>query len=364
MADEMKRKADRIAMWARGKPAGPVRIEIHPTNRCNLKCRFCWQSAVENPDFSLEMTDERIMNVVREAHELGVKEWIVSGGGEPLVRREVTLEAMALMKRYGMWGQLTTNGALFREADVEHVVRIGWDQVQFSMDGPDPETHDYLRNVPGTFDRATRNARRFSEYKKKLKSNLPYLGFNNVLCRLNYNKMSEMIELAKDVGYQLVYFEPIYGGYLETERLTLNEEEERDLAEHAARAKKLADKLGIHTNADRYAQRTELMDKSSFEKVVLRETEVDANPYLSAPCYQPWYLMGIKGCGLSGCCSTFEVGERILDKTLQEVWFGDLFNKLRGEMLSRKLPEYCAKCSVVVVMDNKEIREKLRRQIQ
>jgi len=360
----MERKAERIAKWAKGRPVGPVRIEIHPTNRCNLRCRFCWQSAVEDPDYSLELSDERLLEVVREAHALGVKEWVVSGGGEPLVRREVTLEAMALMKRYGMWGQLTTNGALFTEADVEHVVRIGWDQVQFSMDGPDPETHDYLRNRAGTFDRAVRAAMLFSEYKRKLKRKIPYLGFNTVLCRLNYDKMESMIELAKDVGYQLVYFEPIYGGYLETERLTLNEAEERALIGHAARAKALAGRLGIDTNADRFARRAELMDKSCFQEVVLRETAVDENPYLNAPCYQPWYLMGIKGCGLTGCCSTFEVGERIQEKSLKEVWYGELFSKLRQEMLSRQLPDYCAKCSVVVVMDNKEIRKHLRRRIR
>ncbi|MFC1888540.1 SPASM domain-containing protein, partial [Thermodesulfobacteriota bacterium] len=119
------------------------------------------------------------------------------------------------------------------------------------------------------------------------------------------------------------------------------------------------------TNADRF-QRTDLVDKSSFEDVVIRECEadVDANPFLAAPCYQPWYLMGIKGCGLSGCCSTFEVGERIQEKSMQEIWFGDLFNRLRAEMLARDLPEYCSKCSVVVVMDNKEIRTRLREHLR
>ena len=69
--------------------------------------------------------------------------------------------------------------------------------------------------------------------------------------------------------------------------------------------------------------------------------------------------MGIKGSGLAGCCSSFEIGEHIHHKSLTEVWYGKVFDKLRGGMLDKKLPFYCDKCSIYVVMDNKEIRKKM-----
>ena len=359
----MKRKAERVAGWRQGAPKGPVRIEIHPTNRCNLKCRFCWQTTATKDAYSLELSDERLIDVVHQAHGLDVKEWIVSGGGEPMVRGSVSVKVMELIKEYGMWGQLTTNGVLLNEDRARRLVEIGWDQIQFSLDGPTAEIHDYLRDKEGTFDAAVRNAGMLSYFKRKLKRDAPYLGFNTVLCAKNFDHMEGMIELAYKVGFQLVYFEPIYAGYLEQERLALTEEEKAALPKYAKAAKKLGDRLGVATNADRFIE-TRLVDKSDFEQVVLRETEADEDAYVSAPCYQPWYLMGIKGCGLAGCCSTFEEGERIQEKTLQEVWFGALFNRLRGEMLSKDLPEYCAKCSVVVVMDNKEIRKHLKGFVQ
>ena len=358
----MELKAERIARWAVGKPQSPVRIELHPTNRCNLRCRFCWQSTVKKIDDSSELSDEKLFSIVREAAALGAKEWIVSGGGEPLVRRNATINILKLIKKYGMWGQLTTNGALFKEEDVRKLVEVNWDQVQISIDGPSPKIQDYLRGKKGTFIKATETARLFSKHKNALGKEQPYLGFNTVLNRLNYNKVGEMVELAYDVGFQLVYFEPIYAGYLSKERLTLNEEEKKELRGYAKKAKRKANKLKVATNIDRFIQ-TKLVDKSDFKHVVLRETENSYNRFISAPCYQPWYLLGIKADGLVGCCSTFEIGEYIQNKTLKGVWFGKIFNEIRKNMLDKNLPDYCSKCSVVVVMDNKDIRKRLKRKI-
>lgn len=354
----MEEKARRIALWAQGKPQPPVRIELHPTNRCNLKCRFCWQSAAKDQDYSLELNDQKLFQIVNEAGKWGVKEWVVSGGGEPLVRKNATLNILRLIKKYDMWGQLTTNGVLFDEKSIKDVVDIGWDQIQFSIDGPDARTHDYLRSVEGTFEKAVRNAKLLASYKKKNSKDKPYLGFNTVLNRLNYDKLPEMIEICHEVGFQLTYFEPVYPGYLEKERLSLNENEKEELQGYIKKAIKKAKKLKISTNIENFYKK-HLIDKDNFKKTVIKETKEDENAYIRAPCYQPWYLMGIKGCGLTGCCSTFEVGERIQNKTLKEIWHGPVFNRLRQEMLSQKLPSYCSKCSVVVVMDNKEIRKRL-----
>jgi MoaA/NifB/PqqE/SkfB family radical SAM enzyme len=359
--DQMMLKADRVASWADGKPMGPARIEIHPTNVCNLKCKFCWQTTVKGKvSRAGEISYDDLINLVNDAADINVKEWIVSGGGEPFVRGNETLGMMIQIKKRKMWGQLTTNGTLLTEEQIKTIVKIGWDQVQISLDGPDSKTHDFIRSVPGTFDRAVKSAKLLSFYRKKLGKNTPYLGFNTCITRHIHNKLKEMILLGKDAGFDLVFFEPVYAGYVSKHRFTLNKKETEILQNDAKDAKILANKIGIATNVDRFV-RTELVDKSNFGNVVLREAKQDENKYVNAPCYQPWYLMGIKANGLAGCCSTFETGEYIHNKSLKEVWFGKLFDQIRRDMLDRKLPEYCKKCSVVVVTDNQSIRDKLRK---
>ena len=353
-------RAQRISEWARGNPQPPIRIEIHPTDRCNLKCRFCWQVTVDSSfDFSRELTDEKWISLVHEAGEMGVKEWVLSGGGEIFMRPKLTLELMRIIKSYGMWGQLTTNGTMIQEDAVRDVVKMGWDHVQISLDGPDAKSQDYLRAQKNVFSRAIRTARRFTHYKKVLKSELPYVGFNTILTRKNYTRLVEHIELAHDVGFQLVYFEPLYSGYVKGERLHLNEEETEEMQPFIREAKRRAEELGVSTNVERFAKRKDLVDKGDLSKTILREAGNDPDSWLSLPCYQPWFLMGIKGSGLAGCCSSFEIGEHIHHKSLTEVWYGKVFDKLRGGMLDKKLPFYCDKCSIYVVMDNKEIRKKM-----
>lgn len=361
-------RAQRIAEWARGNPQPPVRLEIHPTDRCNLRCRFCWQTAEEtlDRDYSWELPDEKWLSIIHEAGRMGVKEWIVSGGGEPFMRPELAMELLRTIKSYGMWGQLTTNGTLITERQAADIVRMGWDQVQISLDCPDAESQDYLRCQPNAFSRAMRTAKRLSEYKRRLSSEKPYLGFNTILTTRNHTRLAEHIELCHDTGFQLVYFEPLYAGYVRGGRLALDERETEEMQPHIHEAKRRADELGIATNVERFL-RKDLMRKERITDLIRAEGRAagagrrSCESFLSVPCYQPWYLMGIKGSGLAGCCSTFEVGEKIHSKTLAEVWYGETFDRLRREMLSRMLPEYCGKCSVYVVMDNRETREALAR---
>lgn len=68
--------AHRIAELASGTPQPPVRIEIHPTDRCNLKCGFCWQVATSDQDYSWEFPDVKWLSIIDGAAGLGVWERI------------------------------------------------------------------------------------------------------------------------------------------------------------------------------------------------------------------------------------------------------------------------------------------------
>jgi MoaA/NifB/PqqE/SkfB family radical SAM enzyme len=359
----MKQRAERIYEWSKGIKQGPVRIELHPTNKCNAKCVFCWQITKKKDfDYSSELSEEKLISLVNEAAAFGVREWIISGGGEPLVRHDETIKIMKLIKQKGMWGQLTTNGELFNEKDIEELVNVGWDQIQFSIDSSDSKIHDSLRGKKGLHNKAMQNFELFVKFKKLLGKSKPYMGFNVILNRKNYDKLDKMIELANQAGSQLVYFEPIYPGYLSKDELSLTKKQKNELSKHIKKASDLAKKYNISTNILTFLDKN-LSDKTHFSDTILDYSEskpkIKDNKYLSLPCYQPWYLLGIKANGLAGCCSTFELGEDIHTKSLKEVWFSKTFDNIRKNLLDKKLPDYCKKCSVVVVMENKEIRNLL-----
>lgn len=349
---ELQEIATRLEIWANDGKAGPVRMELHPTDVCNLKCIFCWRKGKSNPSRK-ELSERKLLQIVREAAELGVKEWIVSGGGEPLVRKSTTLKVLKEIKKNNMWGLLTTNGTLLTEKDAEFLVDIGWDQIQFSIDGPNKVINDFLR-PPKSFERTINAVKILRRVRDSKDSKKPYIGFNTVLNRMNFDKLNEMIELAAFVGSELVYFEPIYSGYSKID-LKITKENMSKLAKCLKKAKKTAKKLGIDTNAEEFLN-FQLVDKSNLRERMLNEVR-GTSKFVDIPCFRSWYLMGIKASGFAGCCSTFEAGEFIQGKSLREVWFGESFRKLREEMLNKKMPSYCSKCSVVVLMENKKLRK-------
>lgn len=341
-----------------GRPKGPVRIELHPTDRCNLSCRFCWRKGDHEIRSDMELSEDKLLKIVDQAADLGVKEWIISGGGEPLIRKDTTIKVLRRIKKHGMWGQLTTNGTLIDEKVAKSLVDMKWDQVQISIDGPKASIQNDIRQKDFSFKKSIEGAKLISNFKDKYNFDDPYLGFNIVINQMNHNKLGEMVELASQTGAQLAYFEPIYPGYNSEKRLKLNEEEKKDMRKHIKKAINIAEKENIDTNIDEYFD-TYSIEKENFdERVKDINFEADSD-FIESPCFQPWYLMGIKGSGLAGCCSTFETGEFIHDKSLSEVWFGDKFNEIRNNMANKNIPEYCSKCSVVVLKSNDKLRNKL-----
>ncbi len=57
------------------------------TNRCNLHCKGCYNQALRQSPQE-EMSEEKLKNIIAEAKGLGIS-FIVIGGGEPLLRREI-----------------------------------------------------------------------------------------------------------------------------------------------------------------------------------------------------------------------------------------------------------------------------------
>lgn len=72
----------RFLQWHKGETPGPWQISYYPTYRCNIRCKICWKQAFEEPiDRSEEIGKERMLELVDEAADLGVKYWILGGGG-------------------------------------------------------------------------------------------------------------------------------------------------------------------------------------------------------------------------------------------------------------------------------------------
>jgi MoaA/NifB/PqqE/SkfB family radical SAM enzyme len=126
----------REAAAARGLVVPPILI-ASLTRRCNLHCTGCYSQALR-PAGALrpeELSDERFMEVFREAIDLGVGT-ILLAGGEPLMRPSLVEKAAGLR---GILLPLFTNGTLIDEAFIEAASRSSLVPV-ISVEGEAGET--------------------------------------------------------------------------------------------------------------------------------------------------------------------------------------------------------------------------------
>ncbi|MEN6343001.1 MAG: SynChlorMet cassette radical SAM/SPASM protein ScmF [Methanospirillum sp.] len=178
----------------------PLRsIYLYLTPECNLACRHCWIA----PRFKNVRTAEQyiplplISSVVRQALPLGLAS-IKLTGGEPLLHPDVP-EILALAREHGLEVNVETNGTLVTPEFAASLARSGRRFVSVSLDGADAPTHEWVRGVPGSFDRACEGIRLLAEAGLR-----PQVIMS--LFRQNVDQIALLVAMAEEMGAGSVKF--------------------------------------------------------------------------------------------------------------------------------------------------------------
>jgi MoaA/NifB/PqqE/SkfB family radical SAM enzyme len=357
----------RLIEWSKGNPQGPISIHLDTTNRCNLRCRFCWQRSHERLgwlDRKHELPERKLLQIVRDASKLRVKDWLISGGGEPFVRLGTTTRVMVEIKKHGMRGDIITNGTLLDEYRIKRIVKSSWDVMRFSVNAPDEEVHDFMVDHKGAYRKVIGNIKTVQRIKKAFRTENPVIGFNTVITSKNYFLFPELVELLDELGGKILNVQTIIL-YDTIEKIwSLDGEERRDSKKYFRKAVKKCKKYGIRTNLENYTKEeviektTEMDSIVEFGKKELKKFE-GRNPFSRAFCYEPFYLVTIRADGTVGSCRLFgDKGDSIHNKSLKEIWFGEYFQKAREALL--KGPQtFCSKCGSNEILEQARIRNEL-----
>jgi len=322
----------------------PMIIDLNPTDYCNLSCKSCWK---RNETFSkldsrqYQLSDEKLLSLTDEAINLGIREFEITGGGEPLLR-PVTFDLMRLIKKSRKFGSITTNGTLFNEKLIKELVHIGWDRIIFSIDGPDKKTNDYLRGK--SFDKIINNIRLFNKYKRKYKSKKPVLFFNAVIGNKNYDKLDKFIYLAKNLKIDFIKFETLTVHSGLGRNLQLNDGQKKQLVKNSKKAFALSKKLGINTNLDSFIDAENINQPNKMDRLIKKKKIL---------CREPFYHVVVKTDGSAGpCCLFYGRAPNVKNYSLEKIWNGRYFKNIRSRIKSGKLMDYCKICNVGQVSQN------------
>ncbi len=174
----------------------PVSVELHLTDRCNLRCEWCTDRELRKNGATLSLECVRRLFAEFGAHGTGVT---LEGGGEPTLHPqfEQVVEAGA---QSGVDMGLISNGTTDISGCVEH---LKW--VRVSLDSGSPEEYRGEKGVD-CFDRVMENLGKMSGARDPRKT---FIGVGYVLTTRNSGNLPGLVRELDGMGIDYIYLRPV-----------------------------------------------------------------------------------------------------------------------------------------------------------
>lgn len=176
----------------------PLSWEIHPTNKCNLSCKFCsYRDKRTNSELNKEVFFELLSSIITNK---SAKSVLFSGGGEP-TQNNYLCEAIELLVANNIDVGLITNG-VYKEELNDVISLCNW--VRFSLNAPNYAYYKTLTNSSlSSYNKCKNN---ISNLKQRKDSSCT-VGISMIVStKTDIGILLDFIHLAKDLNVDLVRF--------------------------------------------------------------------------------------------------------------------------------------------------------------
>jgi radical SAM protein with 4Fe4S-binding SPASM domain len=180
-------------------------IQWHLTERCNLRCRHCYQERRNVKEMTANEVKREIDGATQmfqaweEEHGIRVSPSIHFTGGEPFLYKGLW-DVIAYSKAKGYGVAVMTNGSLITKDRAKRASSLGISDIQVSLEGP-PELHALIRGR-GSFTAAAKGVEHLVAEGNRVSANV-------TLSRLNADKIEETVEVARAMGFYGIGFSRI-----------------------------------------------------------------------------------------------------------------------------------------------------------
>ena len=161
------------------------------TNRCNLKCRHCYQDSGQQA-LADELTLAEKIDLLDQMAEQYVP-MLAFAGGEPTISPDL-LPVLHRCKKHGIHTSVATHGGTMTPRLAAELANAGVRYVEISLDSVHPEKHDAFRGQPGMWHRTVRGMRYVVQQ--------PGLRLGIAMCvhQGNVGEVTDMLQFAVDIG--------------------------------------------------------------------------------------------------------------------------------------------------------------------
>ncbi|MEC7518551.1 MAG: radical SAM protein [Myxococcota bacterium] len=189
MSVDFRRKASVATVLAglRLDPHAPMSAMVEIADRCNEKCVHCYQVQGQKG----ELDTEEWKAIFDELAEMGVILLTLSGGEATLRHDFLELVAHARKLRFSV--KLFTNGLNMTPELARSLSELAVQDIQISLYSTRAEVHDWVTNVPGSWQRTVDGVRHLVAEGLSVTIKSPVMSFNA-------DEVDDYISLAESLG--------------------------------------------------------------------------------------------------------------------------------------------------------------------
>jgi radical SAM protein with 4Fe4S-binding SPASM domain len=328
MVTRVKKTENYAILLAKKRLAGetiPSVVTWEVTYRCNLRCRHCYLGPYTHGGESPhdELSTAEMCDLLEQMFKAGTF-FVDFTGGELFCRPDI-FEIMEHAKKIGLFFGIKTNATLITEAVADRLKELGVSGVHVSLYGGTAAAHEFVTQVPGSFDRTVNAIRLLKEREIRL-------AINVTMMKCNAGEHKKIKELGKELGVN-TGFTPI-----------------------------IFPVVGQPGSADEIR-----MDDDQFKKLIIDLDWVPDDKYLTSSNLEHHILCsaGRIRCAISPVgevipCVTWRLPLGDLRKqSFQDIWYGEAFDRVRAIGVSDlpvcakcELARYCARCPGLIQLEN------------
>lgn len=302
----------------------PHKVVWELTNACNAKCIHCGSESGSQRENELNL--DEVLDVCDQLRDLDCRH-VTLIGGECFLSPYWKQVCQRLVEN-GIRVTPLSNGLLINEANIQTMVDLGLKGVSISIDGLE-EKHDYIRGVPGLFQKVIKNLKHAQQAGLAI-------GVNTSISKVNLTELPGLADFLTNLGiriWQIQIVEDI-GKASENKELKLTLKDLYELAKYVAdfRQRQLPIKIIVGDNVGFYA---------SFEPMI-RD-----HPFTGCPGGR--FTLGIESNGnIRGCLSVLgteaNTEGNVRQRSLKDIWNDPQLFAVYRQRTVDKLTGFCASC--------------------
>jgi MoaA/NifB/PqqE/SkfB family radical SAM enzyme len=322
----------------------PRMLHVEISSVCNLNCKYCMLREKMPVKHVMSLEEfESLRRYFRHMNHV-----YLSGLAEPLMNRNAA-GFVGIIKKESSGRcavSMFSNAMLLTSGLSERLIDSGLDEFQFSLDGVDADmVNEYRRG--GDHERMIENVRELGNIKKKKKSPTPVLMATTVLHRKNYGQLPDTIDLAVELGVEVLDINGLepYRSEMTEDALWVKENTPHDLPEVIEAAMMRAEGKGITIRCAGLLPGKPAC-YSVLTPVILPNGDV-------VPCavlaYDREYFYRVDPAGrvqmAEGLCRRKVIGN-VFEKNLEEILSDRENSRFRVDVMGGKFPAECASCLI------------------